>query len=141
MSSSWSHCYVQPSPASTWSPIPARAIPVSPRSSRFNQHSHKPMNHQRNCCRTLHQMLGVGTRCPAELVGHLTWEMQQQLGKGEGPAGSRVGCSGHPARAGRSCLLQTPPAGPKDSETSRVMSTLSLLLRSPSRSPASIQLH
>lgn len=54
----------------------------------------------------------MGTRCPAELLGHLTWEMQQQLGRAEGPAGSRVGAQvtlpglGGPPTADTSCRAQ-----------------------------------
>lgn len=155
VSLSWSHCNVPLSPAGTQGseqldPVPARAATASPCPAPGAHVSTKAGINQRTTRETAAEQTAspdVRSRhkarsraCGTPARGRCDRDSE----KGEGPAGSRDGCSGHPqqrARAGRSCPLQTPPAGPRDSKTSRVMSMLSLLLSSPSRSPASIQLH
>lgn len=83
---------------------------------------------------------GSGHKAPSRAHGTPHVGDAAVPGQGEGPTGSRVGAQ-LTLQGWGSCPLQIPPTGPRDSKTSRVMSTLSLLLSSPRRSPASIQLH
>lgn len=132
MSLSRSHCNVQPSPAGTRGsgaagPRPGKGshhepLPC-PGSTRLNQQSHKSCTSRETAAeQTALPDVQSGYKAPSRACGMpVRGRCNRDSGRGEGPAGSGDGCSGHPqhpARARRSCPLQTPPTRPRDSKTS-----------------------